>query len=360
MSCASGLTTVEVMRVTKVRFIQFSSRRQADDCMVNGVLGSAPFGLSDQETKDVELAHLLLAHAEKVAKKHYGCAKKLHNLCDFLSSSSGNFVQIRCSLNACRGGNVGFESCSNVMLLDVPFYQVTEFVVIQVIVESVASSKKIHFIDLAIRNVGHCIMLKVIAVGVTSKKKIEDTGRRLAQFAEALKLPFTFKIAMVKDIKDVKEDIFELETGEVVAVYCPLLLSSTMSQPNCSESLMKVLRNLNPRLMVVIEIEANHNSAIFINRSMRQMELEETYMSHEIKNIVASEGEERVIRHMKIEGWRSLFTKCRMFACGMSCTLGTNGKCLVVGWKETPILSLSVWKFHAVNAKTSKHLVLEL
>ncbi|KAM0965876.1 hypothetical protein EV1_021515 [Malus domestica] len=109
-------------------------------------------------------------------------------------------------------------------------------------------------------------MLKVIAVGVTSKKKIEDTGRRLAQFAEALKLPFTFKIAMVKDIKDVKEDIFELETGEVVAVYCPLLLSSTMSQPNCSESLMKVLRNLNPRLMVVIEIEANHNSAIFINR----------------------------------------------------------------------------------------------
>ncbi|KAM0965875.1 hypothetical protein EV1_021514 [Malus domestica] len=94
MSCASGLTTVEVMRVTKVRFIQFSSRRQADDCMVNGVLGSAPFGLSDQETKDVELAHLLLAHAEKVAKKHYGCAKKLHNLCDFLSSSSGNFVQI--------------------------------------------------------------------------------------------------------------------------------------------------------------------------------------------------------------------------------------------------------------------------
>ncbi|KAM1304254.1 hypothetical protein FF2_021585 [Malus domestica] len=86
-------------------------------------------------------------------------------------------------------------------------------------------------------------MLNVIAVEVTSKKKIEDT-----------------------DTKDVKEDIFELETGEAVAVYCPLLLSSTKSQPNCSESLMKVLRNLNPRLMVAIEIKANHNSVIFINR----------------------------------------------------------------------------------------------
>ncbi|KAM1723447.1 hypothetical protein COP2_022326 [Malus domestica] len=71
---------------------------------------------------------------------------------------------------------------------------------------------------------------------------------------------------MVKDTKDVKEDIFELETGEAVAVYCPLLLSSTKSQPNCSESLMKVLRNLNPRLMMAIEIKANHNSVIFINR----------------------------------------------------------------------------------------------
>ncbi|RXH71892.1 hypothetical protein DVH24_025393 [Malus domestica] len=47
MSCASGLTTIKVMRVTRARFIQFSSRRQVDDCMVDGILGSALFGLSD-------------------------------------------------------------------------------------------------------------------------------------------------------------------------------------------------------------------------------------------------------------------------------------------------------------------------
>lgn len=441
MSCASGLSTVEVMRVARERFIQFSSRRHADDCMADHVLGSTAFGLSDQETKDVGLAHLLLACAEKVAKKQYGCAKKLQNLCDFLSSSSGNSVQRvvyyfskalqqKTDRETGRNTSQGSESrdvaavhveeamaalspALMACFLEVPFFQVTEFAGIQAIVENVASSKKIHFVDLAIRTGGHCIvlmqalatryecpieMLKVTAVGVKSGKKIEDTGRRLAQFAEALKLPFTFKIAMVKDIKDIKEGIFELDTGEAVAVYCPLLLSSTMSQPNRLESLMKALRSLNPRLMVVNEVEANHNSPIFINRfyealfyysayfecldacmdrgSALRMELEETYLSHEIKNIVASEGEERVNRRMKIDGWRSLFGKCGMveaelslsslyqadliakqFACGRSCTMGTNGKCFVVGWKGTPILSLSVWKFHAVNVKTFKHLL---
>ncbi|PQM43292.1 DELLA protein GAI1 [Prunus yedoensis var. nudiflora] len=441
MSCVPGLSTVEVMRVARASFIQFSSRRYTDDCMPAHVLGSAPLGLSDQETKDVELAHLLLAFAEKVAKQQYGCARKLQNLCHFLSSSCGNSVQRvvyyftkalqeKTDRETGRNASEGSESRDVLAMhfqeatasstpalmacfLEVPFYQVTEFAGIQAIVETVASAKKIHFIDLAIRTGGHCIvlmqalatryecpieLLKVTAVGVTSREKIEDTGRRLAQFAEALKLPFSFKVAMVKDIKDINEDTFELEDGEAAAVYCPLLLCSTMRQPNCSESLIKVLRNLNPHLMVITEIEANHNSPTFTNRfneallyysayfecldvcmdrgSAYRMELEETYLSLEIKNIIASEGKERIIRRMKIDAWRTLFAECGMveaelslsslyqadlvakqFACGSCCTLDTNGKGLIVGWKGTPILSLSVWKFPTVNAKTAKYLM---
>ncbi|RXH71894.1 hypothetical protein DVH24_025395 [Malus domestica] len=44
--------------------------------------------------------------------------------------------------------------------------------------------------------------------------------------------------------------------------------------------------------------------------STQQMELEETYMSHEIKNIVASEGEERVIRRMKSRVGEKLILAC--------------------------------------------------
>jgi hypothetical protein len=35
----------------------------------------------------------------------------------------------------------------------------------------------------------------------------------------------------------------------------------------------------------------------------------------------------------------------KKFDCEKSCTLDMNGKCLIIGWKGTPIHSLSVWKF---------------
>ncbi|KAK9901836.1 hypothetical protein M0R45_001931 [Rubus argutus] len=93
MSSISRLSTVEVMRVAGARFIQFSSQRYADDSIPKHVLGCTPLGLSDQEAKDVELAHLLLAFTDMVGKQQYDRARKLQNLCHFLSSSTGNTVQ---------------------------------------------------------------------------------------------------------------------------------------------------------------------------------------------------------------------------------------------------------------------------
>lgn len=439
MSSVSRLSTVEVMRVARARFIQFSSQKYADDSIPNHVLGCAPLGLSDQEAKEVELAHLLLAFADKVGKQQYDQARKLQNLCHFLSSNTGNTVQkvVYYFSKALQErtdretGRITYKSSESKDLLamhlektmaccptffacflELPFYQVTQFAGIQAIVESVASAKRVHFIDLEIRSGGHCTvlmqalasrceqpieMLKVTAVGngTSSRQKLEDTGKRLAQFAEALHLPFTFKIAMVTNINDINEDAFESEDGEATAVYCSLMRSSVRSLPDCLETAITALRKLNPCLMVITETEANLYSPVFEDRfnealfyygayydcldvcmdscSPYRRELEETFLAQQIKNIIASE-EERIFRHMRIDVWRSLFAKfgmveaelslsslyqadltAKQFACGKSCTLNMNGKCLTVGWKGTPILSLSAWKFHAVNTKTSKY-----
>ncbi|PRQ56344.1 putative transcription factor GRAS family [Rosa chinensis] len=431
MSSVCRLSTVEIMRAAGARFIQFSSQKYADDSIPKHVLGCAPIGLSDQEVKEVELAHLLLAFADKVGKQQYDRARKLQNLCHFLSSSTGNTVQrvvyyfskaLRERTDRETGRNTSKGSESKDLLamhlentiaccpaffacfLKLPFYQVTQFAGIQAIVESVASAKRVHFIDLEIRSGGHCIvlmqalasrceqpieMLKVTAVGsgTASRQKLEDTGKRLAQFAEALHLPFSFKIATVTDINNLNEDGFESEDGEATAVYCCLMRSSMRTLPDCLESAITELRKLNPCLMVITEIEANlyspvfedrFNAAVFYysayfdcldvcmdNSSPYRRELEETFLAQQITNIIASE-EERKFRHMKIDVWRSLFAKfgmveaelslsslyqadltAKQFACGKSCTLDMNGKCLTIGWKGTTILSLSSWKFHA-------------
>ena len=88
--------------------------------------------------------------------------------------------------------------------------------------------------------------------------------------------------------------------------------------------------------------------------------IESMYFGEGIRNMVAAEGEENV----KFDVWRAFFVRYGMeeaelsmsslyqaelilktFASGSSCTLDMNGKCLLVGWKGTPMHSISVWKF---------------
>ncbi|KAK3034623.1 hypothetical protein RJ639_033578 [Escallonia herrerae] len=94
------------------------------------------------------------------------------------------------------------------------------------------------------------------------------------------------------------------------------------------------------------------------------MTLEGCYLRDGIQNIVATEGEERISRSVRINVWRAFFARFGMveielgnsslyqanlilkqFSCGGSCTLESNGKSLIIGWKSTPVHSLSIWKF---------------
>lgn len=149
---------------------------------------------------------------------------------------------------------------------------------------------------------------------------------------------------------------------------------------------MKVVKTINPCIVVLNEVEANLNLVTFVNRFIEavfffgllfdcleacmssndaeRVNLESTYFSQGIRNIVAIEGADRIIRHVSIDVWRSFFSRFRMeemelsassfyqaslvlkkFACGASCLLHNNGRCLILGWKETPLHSLSLWKF---------------
>ncbi|KAM1042346.1 hypothetical protein ACFX13_032136 [Malus domestica] len=184
-------------------------------------------------------------------------------------------------------------------------------------------------------------------------------------------------------MEDVKDQLFDVEDDEAVVVYAPLILRTMISRPSCLENLVRGMRTLTPCVMVVIEVEANHNSPSLVNRFIDALfyysaifDCLETCMKQEmnrvlieglfhegIRNIVVAEGSERVARSVKMEAWRAFFARFRMVEINLSnaalfqaslaakkygsppCTLDRNGKCLTVGWKGTPIHSLSAWKF---------------
>ncbi|KAI4344793.1 hypothetical protein L6164_011982 [Bauhinia variegata] len=282
-----------------------------------------------------------------------------------------------------------------------PFCQVSFFCGIQAIIENVKGAKKIHVIDFAIRRgVQWSILmqalesrhecpvelLKISAIGTTSKNSLEDAGKRLMNFAETMNIPFSFNIVMVSNMLDLHKNLFVIDPEEKLVVYSNTILRSMLSQPGRLESVMKVIQSINPAIMVVAEIEAKHNAACFVNRftealfyfgtyfdcveacmkkdDPNRMILESAYFGQGIRNIVAMEGEERKVRNVTVDVWRALFERFGMvekelsvsslyqselvakrFACGSSCTFGMNKNCLLIGWKGTPLHSLSVWEF---------------
>ncbi|XP_042988786.1 DELLA protein RGL2-like [Carya illinoinensis] len=421
------LSTEEILRVAGARYVQLSTQMYNYNYhMPMHPFGLSISGLSDYEKKDVELAHYLLSVAEKVGYQQYDRASRLLLRCDWISSSRGSPLQRvvfqfaealreRIQNESGRVRVKGFEQ-NNAIIQDLgsnstllkfyqllPFPQIALFTGIQAIIENVELKRKVHLIDMEIRSGVHWSLLmqalaerrdfpiellRITAIGLGSigNESIEKTGKRLAIFAESFNLPFTFKSVLLSDLKDIKEELFEIEDEEEVIIFAPLVLRTMISRPNCMENLMSVIRNLCPSIMVVFEVEANHNSPSFVNRfiealffycayfdsletCMKQYDEErmrmEALLGEHIRNLVAEEGRGRTNRNVTMDIWRAFFLRFKMveigfsesslrqaslvverFSCTNYFTLDKNGKSLLVGWKGTPLHSLSVWKFN--------------
>ncbi|KAF5462412.1 hypothetical protein F2P56_018418 [Juglans regia] len=88
------LSTEEIMRVAGGRYIQFRHQMYDDYYMPTHSFGFAlPGDLSEDEKRDVELAHLLLAAAEEVGFQQYDHASRLLSRSEWISSARGNPVQ---------------------------------------------------------------------------------------------------------------------------------------------------------------------------------------------------------------------------------------------------------------------------
>ncbi|CAN1806559.1 DELLA protein GAI1 [Linum perenne] len=287
----------------------------------------------------------------------------------------------------------------------VPFGKVSEFTAIQAVVDSVANATRIHIIDFNVKNgeqwtifmqalvsreenpVDH---LKITAIGTMGKDLLEETGKWLTGFAETMALSFSFKLIMVEDFMDLEEDMFEVDCNETVAILAEYILTTLISPIEKLDYVMKVMRHLNPCVMVVTEVESNQNSAVFVNRfietlfytsaffdclevcmdrdSPHRTFAESRIFGQGVRIVVATEGEERVIRSVKMDTWRDYFRRSRMEEADLSfsclyqaelvakkfpswrfCTVDMDRKSLIVRWKGTPIHSVTAWKFDNEN-----------
>ncbi|KAF7804928.1 DELLA protein RGL1-like [Senna tora] len=420
------LSTEEIIRVAGERYVQFSTHWHDNICipMHPYGFGLGLGGLSEEENRDVELVQFLLTAAERVGCEQFERAGRLVLHCQLNSSARTSPVQKVISyfaqalgeriaketgITTALNGSEKNEEQELVQKMDfnslfmchnnLPFHQVMQLTSIQAIVEHVASETKIHVIDLEIksgvqwtalmqalaeRHERPVQLLKITGIGYRGKTKLE-TGQYLAKFAESLNLPFSYNAVFVTDMMEIRESHFHISDDEALVVSSPYVLRKMVSRPECLENLMRIIKNMKPSIMLVLEVEANHNSPSFVNRFVEALffysaflDCIETCMKEEnackvtleailgesIRNIVAMEGKDRRVRSVKIDVWRRFFARYRAVETGFSesslyqanlvikefphgkfCTLDNNGKTLTVGWKGTQIHSLSAWKF---------------
>ncbi|KAJ9554987.1 hypothetical protein OSB04_009601 [Centaurea solstitialis] len=423
------LSTDGVIRLGAERFVQSRSSTMNDVTMPSHPYGASFSGISDREAKDVELIENLLLSAEKVEQRQFERSSKLLDWCDGLSYSLGNPIQRlvhyfskalrekitretgRMSVHGSAKKQLsemeGKMTTPNPTIISIyqklPFFQAGQFSAVQALVDGLPGATKVHVIDLSIKNGVQITILmqallsqtncpiehlRVTAIGANSKYKqnLELTGERLKSFAESLNLSFSFNVVMVEDMLEFKEDHLELDPEEALGVYSEYGLWGMLAQEGRLESLMKVLKNANPRVMVVSEAAANLNSPNFVDRFTEALFFygaffdslddcmdredenravtESMYLAHGIWSHVAADGPERVIRHVNINVWRKFFARFGMkemelsmsslyqaklmaekVCCGSSCTFEMDGNCLILGWKGSPIQCLSAWKF---------------
>ncbi|PIN25479.1 hypothetical protein CDL12_01768 [Handroanthus impetiginosus] len=294
------LSTEAIIELAAENFIQSASKSSKKLSLFNHLYSSSFLSLS----KDFQLIVNLLSCAEKVDYEQYDLAGKLLDECYKMSSPIGSTIQRLAfyfiqALYEKVGSVTPMGLCSyplealiwpSMLLLAIhkgyPLSQITKFAGIQTILDHVVEARKIHVIDLEIRSGIHYTILiqalvdrskhpvehlRITALGTKSKEIMEETGKRLMSFAESLKLSFSFDVVMVADILGLKESLFKVVPGETVAVHAAYALMGLVGRVDRLEHIMRVIKDLNPCIMIIAEMEANFNSPTFIGRFVESL-----------------------------------------------------------------------------------------
>ncbi|CDP09690.1 unnamed protein product [Coffea canephora] len=363
------LSLGEIIRAAGERYIQFSTKNVDGFSGLIHPYASAITDISVAETADVELVQFLLIAAECVGHKKFDLASGLITRCLCIASDSGNAAQ-----------RIVFHFAEALQhRIDIQTGKITPERIIERGVQwTVLMQALVERDDRP--------ALTITAVGTMNKQRMEETGKRLISFAQSLNLSLSFNVVMVSDMEELKEDMLSKAPDEAVAVYSPLILRTMISKPESLRNVIKVIRRMKPAVVVVTEVEANHNSPLFISRFTESLffysaffdcledcmernnehrkTIEGIYLGEGIRNMVGSEGDKRCTRNVMIDVWREFFTRYGMvevelshsslqqanmilkkFHKASSCNLINAGKGIVIGWKGTPIHSLTTWKF---------------
>ncbi|KAF8393285.1 hypothetical protein HHK36_021526 [Tetracentron sinense] len=370
-----------------------------------------------EEDSAIRLVHLLMTCAESVQRGELGLAGSLIEEMRGLLTSvntecgigkvAGYFIdalsrRLFSPLAVCAGSSLESDILYHHFYEACPYLKFAHFTANQAILEAFDGHDCVHVVDfslmhglqwpaliqaLALRP-GGPPLLRLTGIGPPSpdgRDSLREIGLRLAELARSVNVRFAFRGVAASRLDDVKPWMLQVGPREAVAVNSIMqlhrLLGSDSSRVSPIDSVLGWIRSLNPKIVTVVEQEANHNQPEFLDRFTEalyyystmfdsleacSLQLEksvaEMYMQREICNVVCCEGSARVERHEPLAKWRARLNGAgfrplhlgsnafkqasillTLFSAAGYCVEENEG-CLTLGWHSRPLIAASAWQ----------------
>nr|AYA95096.1 Della [Paeonia lactiflora] len=375
--------------------------------------------LDSQET-GVRLVHTLMACGEAVQQDNLKLADALVKHIGLLAASQAGAMRkvatYFAEALARRIYRIYPQDCLDSSYSDIlqmhfyetcPYLKFAHFTANQAILEAFGSATRVHVVDfglkqgmqwpalmqaLALRPGGPPVF-RLTGIGppqADNTDALQQVGWKLAQLAETIGVEFEFRGFVANSLADLEPAMLNIRPPEVevVAVNSVFELHRLLARPGAIEKVLSSIKAMKPKIVTIVEQEANHNGPVFLDRfnealhyysnlfdslegcgfapPNQDLVMSEIYLGRQICNVVACEGAERVERHETLTQWRDRMTSAgfdpvhlgsnafkqasmllALFAGGDGYMVDESNGCLMLGWHTRPLIATSAWQLAA-------------
>ncbi|MCO5575201.1 hypothetical protein L7F22_028998 [Adiantum nelumboides] len=346
-----------------------------------------------------------------VSDKGNGLQRTAHFFCDALVARLGGMGGHQYRL-MCENASsvVSFLRASKMWYGMTPYMKIMHYFANQNILKAAEGASRLHILDygffygmqwpclinaLADRKGGAPLLvitgIECSKPGQNTLEWLHESGQRLAAYARTCNVPFQFHAIVSDRWEDIDHTSLHLQESEIFVINCMKRLhlhadesvDPTLNTPPRQKLLMS-MRNLNPHLLLIAEINSASNSSFFVSRfrealyyycnimdmlnvvwgdTVDRLYAESVYYARDILNVVACEGAERVERPETYRQWDLRIKRAGFELLPVPSVVLSRSKSYVkkhyhndfivsddaygwmlMGWKGRILLSVSAWK----------------
>lgn len=336
-----------------------------------------------------------------------GNQRLAHCLADALEArQAGTGSQIYKGLISKRTSAANILKAYHLFLAACPFRKLSHFTANRTIRSVASDSMRVHIIDFGIlygfqwptlmqrfsSRPGGPPKVRITGIdfpqpGFRPAERVEETGRRLAAYAELFKVPFEYN-AIAKKWETIQVEELKIDKDELLVVNCIYrsknLLDESVAADSMRNMVIKLIRRINPDVFIHGILNGSYNAPFFVTRfrealfhfsalfdmletlvpreNRERMLIEKEMFGREALNVIACEGWERVERPETYKQWQvrnlragfvqhpfdrdivKMATEKVQSSYHKDFMIDESGRWLLLGWKGRIIYALSAWK----------------